>query len=441
MLWVNLALKCMPQQMRPLVDENSFQTLIFTSDVKPHMLILLVNACRTNCLPISPTRSSMSNPTVTFYPVGNGDATLIRLDDGLTILVDCNIREARDDDGNDTYYDVKKDLLELLRDEDGVPHLDVFVLTHPDLDHCRGYQRDFYRGDPTKYSQTDKVDRRIVIDQMWFAPRIFQDHEDLNDEAAAIKKELDRRKTLHLSGGSAKDTAGNRLWCIGYSNHDDIQGLDDIRTVAGQSLSTFNGQDRDDLTVFIFAPVKRDSDGEKSERNDTSVALAAEFHLDGVKAACRTLLLGDNSRVVLERIYDKNKDNGHLEYDVLLAPHHCSWGTFSDTKGGRVSTKVHDLLKKKRDGAHIVVSSKPIKDDDAAPPSYPARVEYLKVVDVDHFTCTEEWPNEKQPVKLVFNMTADGAERVTPDDAAKSKASTRASAAAAARTPTTYGRR
>lgn len=383
----------------------------------------------------------MNHPTVTFYPVGNGDATLIRLSDGLTILVDCNIREAEDENGNETCYDVKGDLLELLRDDNGVPHLDVFVLTHPDLDHCRGYQRDFYQGDPANYTQKDKSERRIVIDQMWFAPRIFQDHEDLNDEAAAIKKELERRKKLYLDGSSAKDTAGNRLWCIGYSNHDELQGLDDIRTVAGQTLSKFNGQDRDDLSVFIFAPVKADSDGEKSERNDTSIAFAAEFHLEGETAACRALLLGDNSRVVLERIYDKNKTNSHLEYDLLLAPHHCSWYTFSDTKGGDVSAKIHDLLNKKREGAHIVISSKPIKDDDVTPPSYPARTEYLTVVDEDQFTCTEEWPDEKEPVKLVFEMTASGAERRTPDDAAKSKASTRASVGQAARTPTTYGRR
>jgi hypothetical protein len=41
----------------------------------------------------------MSEPTVTHYPVGNGDATLIRLDDGMTILIDCNIRESTDEDG------------------------------------------------------------------------------------------------------------------------------------------------------------------------------------------------------------------------------------------------------------------------------------------------------------------------------------------------------
>jgi hypothetical protein len=158
----------------------------------------------------------MSKPQIIHYPVGNGDATLIRLDDGLTILIDCNIREATDSSGNDTVYDVKADLLEQLRDEDGVPHLDVFILTHPDLDHCRGYTRDFYQGDPTKYGKKDKEDQKIIIDQMWFAPRIFQDHEDLNDEAQAIRNELDRRKKLFKDKSSNKGDAGNRLWCIGY---------------------------------------------------------------------------------------------------------------------------------------------------------------------------------------------------------------------------------
>ena len=51
--------------------------------------------------------------TITHFPVGNGDMTLIRLGDkaGTTILIDCNIRAAADDPDDDT-RDVAQDLRE-----------------------------------------------------------------------------------------------------------------------------------------------------------------------------------------------------------------------------------------------------------------------------------------------------------------------------------------
>jgi hypothetical protein len=383
----------------------------------------------------------MNKPSITHYPVGNGDATLIKLSDGLTILIDCNIRESEDENGNETCYDVKGDLLEQLRSEDGVPHLDIFILTHPDLDHCRGYESDFYQGDPAKYSKQDKQDQKIIIDQMWFAPRIFQDHEKLNSEAQAIKEELERRKKLFLDADQQRDTAGNRLWCIGYSDHEDLKGLQDILTVPGNSIAKFNGQDRTDLSFFVFAPVKSDSDGEDSERNDTSIAFAAEFHIDGEEAACRALFFGDNSRRVLERIYDLNKDKGNLEYDLFMAPHHTSWGAFSDgTNGkGEISVKVLALLDKKREGAHVISSSKPIKDDDKSPPSFPAKQEYVKKVGNDNFICTEEFPSEKEPTKLVFELTSSGPEKQTPTEGDKKRSSLRESIHKAVSVPKTYG--
>jgi hypothetical protein len=332
------------------------------------------------------------------------------------------------------------DLLELLRDEDGVPHLDVFILTHPDLDHCRGYKRDFYQGDPAKYSKKDKDDKKILIDQMWFSPRIFQDHEDLNDEAQAIRDELDRRKKLFVEDDSKKADEGNRLWCIGYSDSDELKGLADITTIPGNSVSEFNQQERDDLSFFIFAPVKKDSDDEDSERNNTSIAFAAEFHFENAEAGSRALFFGDNSRHVLERIYDQNEKSERLEYDLLFAPHHCSWYTFSDSPDGDVSEKVQALLGKKRDEARVVASSKPVKNNDDNPPSYKAKKQYVAVVGEDNFICTEEWPNEDSPTKLVFVVTANGLEQQDPTESDKKKSTKRSSIEKATTTPTTYGR-
>lgn len=90
---------------------------------------------------------SLADPSVTFFPVGNGDTTLIRLSDEASILLDSNITEESEDD-EETRYDVHAHLLDTLKKVDGICHLDAFILTHPDQDHCRGIDRSFYIGDP-----------------------------------------------------------------------------------------------------------------------------------------------------------------------------------------------------------------------------------------------------------------------------------------------------
>ena len=65
---------------------------------------------------------------IKFYPVGNADCTLIKLSNGKTIIIDCQIKDAFDEDGKQVCYDVKADLLkELKRDSDNHP----FVGKHP----------------------------------------------------------------------------------------------------------------------------------------------------------------------------------------------------------------------------------------------------------------------------------------------------------------------
>lgn len=62
----------------------------------------------------------MATPEITFFPVGNGDMTLIKLSSGRTILIDINIRQP-----GDGVRDVLKDLREKLAvDEEGRPYVD-----------------------------------------------------------------------------------------------------------------------------------------------------------------------------------------------------------------------------------------------------------------------------------------------------------------------------
>jgi beta-lactamase superfamily II metal-dependent hydrolase len=84
---------------------------------------------------------------ISFFPVDNGDMTLIVLDSGLTILIDINIRCSADDPKQPDVPDVLSQLKNKLgRDAQGRKYVDVFVLTHPDKDHCSGLVKHFHLG-------------------------------------------------------------------------------------------------------------------------------------------------------------------------------------------------------------------------------------------------------------------------------------------------------
>src|ERR1700733_5466973 len=120
----------------------------------------------------------MSTTKITFFPVGNGDMTLISLADkaGTPILIDCNIRAAADDPEDDT-RDVAQDLRDRLkRDINGRPYVDAFISTHPDADHCRGVEKHFHLGAPKNYPDDKKPDneKKIVISEMLSSPIVFR---------------------------------------------------------------------------------------------------------------------------------------------------------------------------------------------------------------------------------------------------------------------------
>lgn len=350
----------------------------------------------------------MRDNSITFYPVNNGDTTLIELNDGATILIDCRLL------GQDSQvYDVRNDLLaRLQRDEAGRPHVNVFILTHPDQDHCCGFTEVFHVGPPESYTLADKRQEKIIIDELWFAPRIFKEYDnDLCRDALVFRQEAQRRMDLYRSGDRNRSHPGNRLRVIGSSDNPDLKGLEDILTIPGSTLNLINGKVYRDFRFFVYAPIKHDTDNENGDRNDTSIVLQARFDVAGVVEADRVFLGGDTACAKWERIIDRNEDE-NLAWDLFLAPHHCSWGFFSqeayNKENPNPSEKILSLLELKRGDGYIVVSSKPIKDNDDNPPHYGAAQIYKRHVSEQHFLCTGEHPNENTPEPVFFTMTANG---------------------------------
>ena len=89
----------------------------------------------------------MTNNKIKYYPVNNGDMSLISLKDNTTILIDCNIREGDEDSDGNSIYNVKEDLLKSIQKRNGNPFIDLFILSHPDEDHCRGFKKNWRTND------------------------------------------------------------------------------------------------------------------------------------------------------------------------------------------------------------------------------------------------------------------------------------------------------
>ena len=81
--------------------------------------------------------STLPDQGIIFWPVGNGDSTTICVDKRTVIQVDLNHLE-KADDKDDPRYPVLDELKKLLPKSDDKSYLSVFVLSHPDQDHCRG---------------------------------------------------------------------------------------------------------------------------------------------------------------------------------------------------------------------------------------------------------------------------------------------------------------
>lgn len=371
----------------------------------------------------------MNNHQLKFYPVGNGDQALIITKDGTTIAVDCNIRQASVGSTDPLIYDVKVDLLKSIQKRDDNPYVDVFVLTHGDCDHCRGFQGNFYQGDPGKYSEKDRTAGRIIIDEMWFSPMIAEEH--TNDDEEAYQKEAERRLDLHRQNHPSKDLPGNRVRIVGYDGNKDYSDLNHLRAIPGTVVSTFNNKQLDCFSVFIHAPFNEHLKSAEKDKNSTSIVFQARFKENAWDTEFSGLVMfgGDSDHyswaIILEKTlkYNNHRNEQALDWDLFLSPHHCSWSFFNDRPQADNPTPKDtslNILDYRRSGGIVIASSKKIVDDDDNPPHWEAKQEYLKKLESDaHFLNTSTEPKESKPEPIVFEVTSRGVKRIFPADEEK----------------------
>tara|TARA_R110000868_G_scaffold220270_3_gene471474 strand:+ start:5005 stop:6195 length:1191 start_codon:yes stop_codon:yes gene_type:complete len=341
----------------------------------------------------------MKKNKVKYYPVGNGDTSIIKVND-VSIITDCNIREVKDG-----IYDVKKDLLEELDTRDDKPYADLFVLSHHDTDHCLNFQKHFHTGKVSDYYSEDE---KIVVDELWVNEYILGDSNISDDsDAGVIKKEVQRRRDLYKNNNSSKDERGNRLVLIGYDDNDQFTNVPQY--IPGDIVSQVNGVQLEKFDFFIHAPFKKDViDCNASEdRNMSSIVYQARYYKSyNTEYCCRILHGGDADHYRWATIKEKTEKNSNgeaLKWDIFQTPHHCSWTFFNDTPykdadrgidNSEAKQTSIDILNYKLSGGKVIATSKKIVNDKDNPPHYPAKNEYVDVVGATYFENTQEFYEE-----------------------------------------------
>lgn len=347
--------------------------------------------------------------SIKFYPVGNGDCSLVNIGGAnMKMMFDCNFRQQAEDD-NEEMFDVLGDLIDNeLTKKCGLPFLDAYLLTHPDQDHCRGFEEKFYQGDPDQIKDDDKKANKILIGELWYSPRVFEEYNtELCDDAVAFKKEADRRMKLYKTDPKKANRDGNRIRIIGWTGTKELEGLDARITAPGNLVNEVNGTTCRYFEMFIHAPFKDDI--ENADRNESSIVSQLRFKSDKNKDdIARVFLAGDAEWHVWERIMDKTDKDDYLHWDLLEAPHHCSHTFFNDDCEDDPKQTSLDFLDKKETGAFIVASSKVIKKYDNEPPCETSKKRYEEKVGKGNFFCTSGTSNDEVDQPLVFDIE-DGA--------------------------------
>ncbi|WP_412970867.1 metallohydrolase [Glaciecola sp. MF2-115] len=359
---------------------------------------------------------------ITYFPVGNGDMTLLTTQNANCILIDCNIRKS------DELPDVVSQLREkLTRDSDGRLFIDIFIWSHPDEDHCKGIKEHFHLGKAEDWNEKSDL---IFINEIWSSPIVYRRASKnkatngghvLCDDAKALNTEVKRRVKLYRDEKNL--TIGNRVIILGNDEDGKTDDIQDIVMQLDTETSIINGVTDSSFNAMLLGPSQiseLDEDEDKLGKNHSSVIF--NYKLSSGEVSARFLSGGDAEVVCWEHLYERlKKDNSleHLEYDVLQSPHHCSWRSIShdslskakeDGTDAKVSDTAMNALKNAKANAIIISSSNTILDDDNNPPAFKAKQEYTKIVDgvSGSFKCVADHRKNGDNVPLEIEISDDG---------------------------------
>lgn len=353
--------------------------------------------------------------TISFFPVGNGDMTLITTNNGKKILIDCNIRQG------DDYPDVLKQLRDKLeRDSNERLFIDLFVWSHPDEDHCKGIKSSFHLGKAEDWKEKDDL---IFINEIWSSPMVYRrasKNHTLSEDAKALRSEVKRR--IKVFENDSKNEIGDMVLVLGEDEEGKTDNIQDIVLKLDDDISKINQVTDNSFNAKLLGPTPKsdlDEDEEKIGKNHSSVIFNYQLSVGSKNA--NFLSGGDAEVVCWEALWQrmkKNKTINDLKYDVMQAPHHCSWHSLSydslneAKKNGsdvEVSDDARNALGQAKYMAFIISSSNPVKDNISTPPALRAKEEYEDILDeVDgSFKCVADHKKRSENVPLEIEISDD----------------------------------
>lgn len=290
----------------------------------------------------------------------------------------------------------------------------MFLLSHPDQDHCAGLRNHLHLGPPEEHNQDED---KILMREVWSSPMVFRrasKDTPLCADAKAFNREAKRRVRLFRKAAATVGD-GDRILILGRDEDGKTDDLAEILIEVDELVARVNGVDDETMEALLLGPLSQSASEDEEEalaKNRSSVILRFSLMGDREPDAGRYLTGGDAQVEIWERLWWKHRNTDRLEYDLLLAPHHCSWHSLSHDswsemgEDAQVSRDARNSLSQTRNGAVIVSSSNPIKDDDCDPPCIRAKREYEAIAKAARgsFKCTAEY----SPGTMEFVIGKDG---------------------------------
>lgn len=162
-----------------------------------------------------------------------------------------------------------------------------------------------------------------------------------------------------------------------------------VADLYSEFVASKSGIDDNSIEAYLLGPADKqevEEDEENLSKNDSSAII--QFQLVDDENYTNYFLNGGDAGVKCwELLYKKMNEadsKDRLQYDVLQAPHHCSWRSLSedsesDCESPQVNEDAKNALGQALNNAIIVSSSRPFGKE--TPPSRLAEEEYRDILD------------------------------------------------------------